>query len=97
MARRTMDRRALRDMAEAADKLGAEGPGASGKSASSRRQPRSSGSGRMKVVWAVYDAGAHLVETFDFADKAKAEKLAEKLTAQKGSTHFVRKEKQAIG
>lgn len=94
MARRILDRRALRDMAEAAEASAAASSGATARSpASSKRNPAS---GRMKMVWMVYDAAAHHVATFDFADKAKADRLAARLTSEKGSTHFVRQVKQPM-
>jgi len=51
---------------------------------------------RMKAVWIVCDANAHGVKTFEYPEKNKAEKLAQKLTDSKGNTHFVRQVKQPM-
>jgi hypothetical protein len=97
MARRTLNRYELRAAAEAAEKLGLNTP--------PERKPRAEADegrsrpetrGRLKVVWAVCDAGGRTVATFDFPRKAEAEALAAALKAKGKGNHFLRSVKEPM-
>ena len=104
MARRTLNRRELRDAAEQVENDGTEeGTKKAAKKASSTTKPRSRSKkkaapvGGLKLVWGVFDASNERVKTFEYRDRKKADKLASDLTAKHGSTHFVKPIKEPLG
>jgi hypothetical protein len=100
MARRTLNRRELRAAAEAAEALGltnqAEAPTRATPRAQPEppRRPRPAAAPRMRLVWAVCDAGGRTVATFDYPQKADAEALVAQLKAQGKGLHFLRSVKE---
>ena len=103
MARRTLNRRELRAAAEAAEAMGLN-PDTGAPS----RRPSRDGSDppplrskpvaapRMRVVWAVCDMGGRTVATFEYSEKAEAEKLIADLKAKGKGSHFVRSMKEPM-
>lgn len=57
---------------------------------------RSAKTQRMRVVWTVFNNSHNAVAKFDYPQKAEADALAAKLTADKKSTHFVQPVKEPI-
>jgi hypothetical protein len=51
---------------------------------------------RMRVVWGVFNNSNQRVATYDYPKKAEAEAHAEKLKADKKTTHFVQPVKEPI-
>jgi hypothetical protein len=49
--------------------------------------------GRMKVVWVVCDQAGGPVKTFAFNEEKTARTEADRLTQDKGKTHFVKRDK----
>ena len=49
--------------------------------------------GRMKVVWVVCDQAGGPVKTFPFPEEKQARAEADRLTSDKGKTHFVKRDK----
>jgi hypothetical protein len=100
MARRTLNRRELRAAAEAAEALGIKDESTtkspSRSKSESEKRPKPSPTARMRVVWAVCDAGGNTVATFDYPQKADAEALIAKLKAQGKGMHFVRSVKEPM-
>lgn len=103
MARRTLNRRELRDAAEQADSPGTKKVAkkkAVKKKASttsrSRTKKAAAPVGGLKLVWGVFDASNESVKTFQYRDRKKADKLAADLTAKHGSTHFVKPVKEPM-
>lgn len=45
--------------------------------------------GRVKIVWGVYSSNQTLEKTFEYPQKAEAEKYAAKLSAEKKSSYYV--------
>ena len=105
MARRTLNRRELRDAAESADPAEPKKKAkkaAKKKSAGTKPRTRSSTKkeavvGGIKLVWGVFDNSNEQVQTFGYGDRKKADKLAAELTAKHGSTHFVKPVKEPMG
>jgi hypothetical protein len=101
MARRTLNRHALRAEAEAAEALGLNNdpkPRASSRPRSEPAlRPKPATGPRMRVVWAVCDVGGRTVKTFDYTCKAEAEALVAELKARGKGMHFVRSLKEPIG
>lgn len=51
---------------------------------------------RMRMIWAVFNNSNQRVAAFDYPKRAEAQALAEKLTTDKKSTHFVQPVKEPI-
>jgi hypothetical protein len=50
----------------------------------------------MRVVWAVCDMGGRTVATFEYSEKADAEKLMADLKAKGKGAHFLRSMKEPM-
>jgi hypothetical protein len=96
MARKVVNRKALREEAEAAEK--AEGTTKAPKKAAPKRKSRAKEPVeiRMKVFWGVYNQAMKLVAKYDFTQKKAAEQKAESLNAGGKTPHFVAKLKEAV-
>lgn len=98
MARRVVNRRELRAEAEAAEARGLslEPQRKERKAPAEDARPKPGAGGRVRVVWAVCDAGGRTVATFPFAEKPAAEARAGELKAKGKGLHFVRSVKEPI-
>jgi hypothetical protein len=104
MARKTLNRKALRDEADAAEKLGEEAPKAKTKKAKTAKaagtKPKSRkkvpAEVRRKLYWGVFNQSMKRVALFDFTQKKQAEQKAADLSASGKSPHFVQKVKEEI-
>jgi hypothetical protein len=103
MARRTLNRHELRAEAEAAEALGLNRQ-ADSRSQRSPKDPNAppplrdkpvSGP-KTRVVWAVCDMGGRTVATFDYAQKADAERHIVELKARGKGSHFLRSIKEPM-
>ena len=94
MARRTVNLRELRAQVEAAERLGLNTkPERKPRSEPSPSRPKPEATRKMKLVWTVCDLGGRTIQTFDYADKARAEAFAAERKAKTRDNHFVRSEK----
>ncbi len=105
MARRVLDRKALREQAEAAEKNkrsaeegGTEKEAAKKASAKTPRKSRAKAAKTYKLVavWGVFNQTMVQVQTFDYSRRADAEKAAQELTESKKVPHFVQLVKQQV-
>lgn len=96
MARKVVNRKALREEAEAAEKAG--GAEKAPKKAAPKRKSRAKEpvEVRMKLFWGVYNQAMKLVAKYDFTQKKAAEQKAEALSSGGKSPHFVAKVKEAV-
>lgn len=95
MARKVVNRKALREEAEAAEKAGAtKAP----KKAPTKRKSRAKEPVeiRMKVFWGVYNQAMKLVAKYDYTQRKAADQKAEALSSGGKSPHFVAKVKEAV-
>ncbi len=97
MARKVINRKQLRDEAEAAEKLGVES-GAPKKKAPAKRKSRAKEPVeiRMKLFWGVYNQSMKLVAKYEYSQKKHADQKAEALSSGGKSPHFVQKVKEAV-
>jgi hypothetical protein len=95
MARKTLNRKELRDQVDAAERAQAEAPP---KKAPAKRKSRAKTpvDVRVRLYWAVYNQSLKRVALYEFNQKKQAEQKAEALNASGKSPHFVKKEKLAI-
>ena len=103
MARKTLNRKELReqnDAAEAAEKKEkkaktkeADGEAKPKRKSRSKKEPAEI---RMKVYWGVYNQSMKIIAKYDFQHKKSAEQKAAELTANGKSPHFVQKVKEII-
>lgn len=98
MARKVVNRKELRDEAEAAEKLAAEETKTKKKKKTAKRKSRAKEPAqvRMKLFWGVFSQSMKRVALYDFTQKKEAEKKAKELSASGKSPHFVQKVKEAI-
>jgi hypothetical protein len=100
MARRTLNRHALRAEAEAAEARGIPNEPPSRRTPKAPAQkalrPKPATGPRMRIVWAVCDVGGRTVKTFDYTAKAEAEACMADLKARGKGPHFVRSLKEPI-
>jgi hypothetical protein len=96
MARRTLNRKELRDAASAAEQAEAATPGV--KKPARKRKSRSKADKivRYKAFWGVFNQTLKRVSLFEYHERNAAEKKAEELSASQKSPHFIRPVKEAI-
>lgn len=95
MARKTINRKELREQVEAAERAGGAEP-APKKAAPKRKTKKEPAEVRMRLYWGVFNQSLKRVALYEFNQKKQAEQKAEALSAGGKSPHFVKKEKVAI-
>jgi hypothetical protein len=105
MAKRTINRRELRDQAEAADKLGAAaGEGADKKKAKDGKKKTTVKAKRSKaklvvrkrLLWGVFSSSMKEEGRFPYGERDAAENRAAELSAKNKRTYFVQPIKEPI-
>ena len=100
MARKVLNRMALREEVEAAEKAGiVDDQKKPAKKAATPRKSRKKEAAviRIKLFWGVFNQSLKRVALFEFNQKKQAEKKAEELSGGGKSPHFVQKVKETIG
>ena len=95
MARKVVNRKALREEVEAAEKAGATKKKAAPKKKTTRRKKKEPSEVRVKLFWGVFNQSLKRVALYEFNQKKQAEKKAHDLSKDK-ATHFVQKVKEVI-
>ncbi len=95
MARKVVNRKALREEAEAAEKAGVKKKKAktTTKRASRSKEPVEV---RKKVFWGVFNQSLKRVAVFEFDQKKQADEKAVALSQSGKSPHFVQKVKEIV-
>jgi hypothetical protein len=97
MARKTVNRKALREEAEAAEKSKpVKKKTATRKTAKRKSRSKDAGDARIRVYWGVFNQAMKAVAVFEHDQKKQAQKKAEALSQSGKSPHFVQKIKQVI-
>ncbi len=97
MARKVVNRKALREEVEAAEKAEGEKAAAPKKKAAKRKsRAKAQEDVRMKLYWGVFSQSLKRVALYEFSQKKAAEKKAEELSKSGKTPHFVQKVKEAI-
>jgi hypothetical protein len=103
MARKTLNRRELREASEAAERQEAaaktEGKAEAKKPAAKpKRKSRAKAAKevRLKAFWGVFSQSLNQVAQFEYSDRDEADKKAEELSESKKSPHFVQLVKKVI-
>ncbi len=98
MARKILNRRDLRDAAEAAEKLEAEEGAVKKKKKAAKRKSRAKSEKevRLKAFWGVFNQQLKRIALFEYHERDAAQKKAEELSASQKSPHFVRPVKEEI-
>jgi hypothetical protein len=98
MARKVLNRKALRDEVEAAEKAGAvkKKKKAARKTATRKSRKKEPVEARVKLFWGVFNQSLKRVALFEFNQKKQAEKKASELSQSGKSPHFVQKVKEVI-
>lgn len=104
MGKRTVNRRELREQAEAAEKLGVAGEAAEKKKAKEpkKKAPAKSKRSKTKVIvrkrflWGVYSSSMKEEGRFPYAERAAADERAAQLGEKHKRTYFVQPIKEPI-
>ena len=100
MARKVVNRKELREEAEAAEaKSDAAGKGTTKKKTPTKRKARAKKQEkevRMKMFWGVFNQSLKRVALYEFSQKKQAEKKASDLSTSQKTPHFVQKVKEEI-
>jgi hypothetical protein len=102
MARKVLNRKALREEADAAEaaegKTKKKAKEAGEKKAPAKRKTRAKAAKvvRLKAFWAVFNQSMKRVALFDYSQRKQAIKKAEELSVSAKSPHFVAPHKEVI-
>ncbi len=98
MARKVVNRKALRDEVQAAELAGAATEKVVKKKPAAKRSSRAKEpvDVRKKVFWGVFNQSLKRVATFEFDQKKEADAKADALSQSGKSPHFVQKVKETI-
>lgn len=98
MARKTLNRKELRQESEAAERLAEEGGGAPKKKKKAKRKSRAKVAQevRKKAYWAVVNQALKVVARFEFNEKEAADQKAEELSTSQKTPHFVKPMREEI-
>jgi hypothetical protein len=92
MARKVVNRKELREQAEAAERADAKKK----KKAKRKSRAKEPIEARRKLYWGVFNQSLKRVALYEFNQQKQAEKKAEALSANGKAPHFVRKVKEVI-
>lgn len=95
MARKVVNRKALRVEAEAAEAL-EKADGAPKKKVPVKRKKKAAAEVRVKLFYGVFNQSLKRVALYEFNQKKQAEKKAVELSKDGKTPHFVQKVKEAI-
>jgi hypothetical protein len=99
MARKIVNRRELRNQADAAAERGEAKPkkaAAKPKTPRKSRAKKKTGEVRLKAFWGVFNQSLKRVALYEYSDRKQADKKAAELNASGKSPHFVKPVKEAI-
>lgn len=96
MARRTLDRKALRQQAEAAESLQGEAKAQKAPARTRRSKPKVKKETKLVALWGVFNQALVEVQTFEYSRRPEAEKLAKELSESKKVPHFVQLVKRQV-
>ncbi len=92
--RKIVNRKELREEAEAAEKAGKEAPVK--KKAKRKSRAKAAAEVRVKLFWGVFNQSLKRVALYEFNQRKQAEKKATDLSKGGKSPHFVQRVKEAI-
>ena len=97
MARKVLNRKELREEAEAAERQGARKKAAPAKTTTGRKsRAKTPKEVRLKAFWGVFSQSLNPVVLFEYAQRKEADKKAKELSESKKSPHFVQLVKKVI-
>ena len=96
MARKIVNRKALREEAEAAEKAGPPEGEVAKRKPTKRKSRKEPAVVRVKLLWCVYNQAMKPVAKFEYNQKAEADKKAAALTQAGKQQHFVAPLKEVI-
>ena len=98
MARKVVNRKELREEAEAAERLGTtkKKKKAAKKKTTRKSRAKTAKEVRLKAFWGVFSQSLTPVAMFEYAQRKEADKKAKELSESKKSPHFVQIVKKVI-
>lgn len=96
MARKIVNRKALREEVEAAEKAGVEVVKPEKRKPAKRKSRKEAVEVRTKLFWGVFNQSMKRVAVFEYAQRDEADKKAAALQTSSKQPHFVQKVKEEI-
>jgi len=96
MARKIVNRKALRQEVEAAESAEKPKKKVAKRKTAKRKKKKDPADMRIKAFWGVFNQSMKRVAIFEYHQKPEAQKKAEKMSASGKSPHFVKKVKEVI-
>jgi len=96
MARKVVNRKELREEAEAAERVEAKKKTAKKKTTKRKSRAKTPKEVRLKAFWGVFSQSLTPVAMFEYAERKEADKKAKELSESKKSPHFVQMVKKVI-
>jgi hypothetical protein len=96
MARKIVNRKELREEAEAAEKAGVSAGKATKKKAKRKSRAKAAVEVRTKLFWGVFNQSLKRIALYEFNQRKQAEKKAVDLSKGGKAPHFVQRVKQAV-
>lgn len=107
MARKVLNRKALREQADAAEKLGEAEGGAKVKKAAKTKEKKEGAPKkksrtktpvvvRMKLFWGIFNQSMKRIALYEYSQRKQADLKAQELNAAGKSQHFVQKVKEEV-
>ena len=100
MARKVLNRKELREAAEAAEKLEKAAPKKKTRKKATRKTAKRSAAAdenaRLKAFWGVFNQSLKRVALFEYAEREAADKKAEEMSTSQKTPHFVRIVKEPV-
>jgi hypothetical protein len=103
MVRKLLNRKELRDAADAAEQVDAQQSKVKPKKTATKKKPthgknrsKDATEVRLKAFWGVFNQALKRVAIFEYSDRKSADKKAEELSASGKSPHFVQPVKEVI-
>ena len=96
MARKIVNRKELREQADAAAAAPAAPKKAAADKPKKKAKAKTKGEIRLKAFWGVFNQSLKRVALYEYADRKQADKKAQELSASGKSPHFVKPVKEEI-
>ncbi len=96
MARKVVNRKALREEAEAAEKIKKKTSAKKKKTTKRKSRAKDAADVRRRLYWGVFNQSMKRVALYEFTPKKQAEQKAADLNSSGKSPHFVQKVKEEI-
>lgn len=96
MARKVVNRKELREKAEAAESAAGGKKKKAVKKKPTKRKKKTEKEVRMKIFWGVFNQSLKRIALYEYSQRKQAQKKATDLTASQKTPHFIQRVKEVI-